>query len=153
MTLTEKETELLNDLKAGEELCIEKYRRYATDASDCALKGLFSTICSTEEGHLTTVNRILNGEDVSMTAPCPTAVSQSYECCPSAVSAEQKANDAFLCRDALAMEKHVSGLYNISVFEFSCPDLRDTLGHIEKEEQNHGMQLYQYLAANGMYGG
>jgi len=29
--------------------------------------------------------------------------------------------------------------------------LRDTLAHIQKEEQNHGQQLYGYLSVNGMY--
>ena len=62
-----------------------------------------------------------------------------------------KENDGYLCKDALAMEKHVSALYNTSVFEFSSPVLRDTLANIQKEEQNHGEQLYQYLAANNMY--
>ena len=49
------------------------------------------------------------------------------------------------------MEKHVSATYNVSIFEFNSPILRDTLSHIQKEEQNHGQQLYQYLSANGMY--
>ena len=51
------------------------------------------------------------------------------------------------------MEKHVSSMYDVSIFEFSCPSLRDTLAHIQKEEQNHGQQLYAYLSTNGMYEG
>ena len=49
------------------------------------------------------------------------------------------------------MEKHVSSVYDVSVFEFSNPTLRDTLAHIQKEEQNHGAELYNYLSANGLY--
>ena len=49
------------------------------------------------------------------------------------------------------MEKHVSGLYDISIFEFSSPTLRDTLNHIQKEEQIHGERIYEYMAKNNMY--
>ena len=53
--------------------------------------------------------------------------------------------------DALSMEKHVSGLYDTCIFEFTSPTLRDTLNHIQKEEQNHGEQLYEYMSKNNMY--
>ncbi len=150
MNLTQKETELLKDLKSQEELCIEKYGKYGADACDGALKNLFSAIRSTEQSHLQTVEKILAGEEVSSPA-APSAVSQTYEGAPSSCGVEDKQKDAYLCRDALAMEKHVSSLYDVSIFEFSNPTLRDTLGHIQKEEQNHGQQLYEYLAKNGMY--
>ena len=84
------------------------------------------------------------------TAP-PTAVSARLECRLSSCSAAEKSKDAFLCKDALAMEKHVSSIYDTSIFEFSSPVLRDTLNHIQKEEQNHGEQIYQYMSKNGMY--
>lgn len=150
MNLTQKETELLKDLQSQEKLCMEKYRKYADNACDNCLKGLFSSLCSNEEAHYQTVSRILSGEEVSVNQS-PTAVSQKLECTPSSCDAKAKENDGYLCKDALAMEKHVSALYNTSVFEFSSPVLRDTLANIQKEEQNHGEQLYQYLAANNMY--
>lgn len=150
MTLTQKETDLLNDLKSQEKLCIEKYTKYANDACDPALKGLFNSIKSNEEAHLDTITKILGGEEVTMQAP-PTAVSQKLDIQPSSCPAQQKQNDGFLCKDALATEKHVSSLYDVSIFEFSSPTLRDTLNHIQKEEQNHGEQLYQYLSKNGLY--
>ena len=150
MTLTQKETSLLNDLKSSEQLCIEKYTAGYEQASDPALKDLFSSLKSTEEGHLGTINRILGGEEVEAMA-APTAKSQSFDPPLSTCSQSEKDKDAFLCKDALAMEKHVSSVYNVSIFEFNCPTLRDTLSHIQKEEQNHGQQLYQYLAKNGMY--
>ena len=150
MTLTQKETTLLKDMKSQEELCIEKYKKYEQDANDPCLKSLFKSIKSTEESHLSTVSRIISGEEVS-TNMAPTAVSQKLECQMSSCSEEQKKSDAFLCKDALAMEKHVSGLYDTSIFEFSSPVLRDTLNHIQKEEQNHGEQLYEYMSKNNMY--
>ena len=149
MTLTQKENGLLGDLKSQEELCIEKYGRYSSEASDPGLKALFSKIKTTEESHLATVNRILGGEEVKMPAAPPQA--EKWTGSPSSATASEKNKDAFLCKDALSMEKHVSSVYDVSVFEFSSPTLRDTLAHIQKEEQNHGEELYSYMSANNMY--
>ncbi len=151
MTLTPKEISLLTDLKSSEQLCIEKYGKGEGEACDPALKNLFSSLRSAEESHLGTINRILGGEEVQMMA-APTAESQSFSAPPSSCPQDAKDKDAFLCKDALAMEKHVSSMYDVSIFEFNCPTLRDTLSHIQKEEQNHGQQLYQYLSQNNMYG-
>ena len=149
MTLTQKEHGLLEDLKSQEQLCIEKYTKYENEACDPQLKTLFSSIKSTEQGHLETINKIMNGEVVCMPSASPAA--QMWMGKSSACSAEQKNKDSFLCKDALSMEKHVSSLYDTSIFEFSNTTLRDTLAHIQKEEQNHGEQLYSYMNANSMY--
>ena len=149
MTLTQKETSLLNDLKTQEQLCIDKYTEYEKDACDPALKTIFGDIKKTEESHLSTVTRILGGEEVAM--PNTTPEAKPASCQPSSCSQESKKHDKYLCQDALATEKHVSSLYNVSVFEFSSPVLRDTLAHIQKEEQNHGETLYSYMSVNGMY--
>lgn len=150
MTLTQKENSLLCDLKSQEQLCIEKYSKYAQDAKDPCLKSLFTNIKSTEESHLSTISRIMSGEEVS-TSSSPSARAEKLECKMSSCSEQDKKQDAYLCRDALAMEKHVSSLYDVSIFEFSSPTLRDTLNHIQKEEQIHGEQLYQYMSMNNMY--
>ena len=150
MTLSQKEHSLLGDLKSQEQLCIEKYGKYENEAKDPCLKSLFSSIKSTEEGHLSTISRIMSGEEVSTVAP-PSAVSQKLDCPTSSVSEADKKSDAFLCKDALSMEKHVSSLYDTCIFEFKSPALRDTLSHIQKEEQNHGEQLYEYMSKNNMY--
>ena len=150
MTLTEKETTLLSDLKSQEQLCIEKYTKYESEACDGALKNLFSEIRQTEAHHLDTINRILGGEEVT-TATAPSAVSEAETFTQATCPQASKQNDAFLCKDALAMEKHVSSVYDTTVFECAAPTLRDTLSHIQKEEQNHGMRIYQYMKANGMY--
>ena len=152
MTLTQKEQSLLKDLKLQEELCIEKYTKYESEACDPALKTLFSNIKTTEQNHLGTLNRIMQGEEVT-TSAAPTAVSAKLSCTPSSCSADLKSRDAFLCKDALTMEKHVSSLYDTCIFEFTSPTLRDTLNHIQKEEQNHGEQLYEYMKCNNMYSG
>lgn len=87
-----------------------------------------------------------------MPAAAPSATEAQGNFTPSSCPQSAKQADAYLCRDALAMEKHVSSVYDVSVFEFSSPVLRDTLAHIQKEEQNHGAELYNYLSANGFYG-
>jgi spore coat protein CotF len=51
----------------------------------------------------------------------------------------------------LSTEKHVSALYDTSIFEFSNPEARKTLNHIQAEEQQHGEQLYAYMSCNQMY--
>ena len=151
MILTQKETSLLNDLKSQEQLCIEKYGKYAEAACDSELKNLFTSLKTNEEKHLDTINQILGGSEVKMPAASPSAENAKLTCTPSSCSVEMKQNDAYLCKDALSMEKHVSSVYNTATFEFSSPVLRDTLAHIQKEEQNHGEKLYNYLSCNNMY--
>lgn len=151
MTLTQKETTLLQDLKSQEQLCITKYNKYSEMAHDPELKNLFTTLATNEQKHLETVSRILSGTEVQMPSESPSAAGAKLQCKMSSCSEEEKQNDAYLCKDALAMEKHVSSVYDTSVFEFSSPVLRDTLAHIQKEEQNHGEQLYNYLSCNNMY--
>ena len=151
MVLTEKERMLLEDLKGAEQLCILKYTKYAEEACDPCLAELFNSVKTCEAGHLATVTRILAGDD-NVTAETPkTAVEEKFTCERSVCSEEAKKNDAYLCRDALSMEKHVSSVYNTAVFEFARPLLRDVLSSIQKEEQNHGEKIYNYMAENGMY--
>lgn len=151
MTLTQKETTLLSDLKSQEQLCIEKYGKYSEVAHDPELKQLFTNLQSNEQKHLDTINQILGGTEVTMPSAAPSAVNAKLQCKMSACSEQDKQQDAYLCKDALSMEKHVSSVYNTGVFEFTSPVLRDTLAHIQKEEQNHGEQLYNYLSCNNMY--
>lgn len=66
MQLTQKETELLKDLKTQEKLCADKYNQYAQSAIDPQLKNLFSQIAGVEEGHLKTIEQLENG-----TVPTP----------------------------------------------------------------------------------
>ena len=151
MTLTQKETSLLTDLKSQEQLCIEKYGKYAEMANDGELKNLFTQLKTNEQKHLDTICQMMQGTEVSMPAQSPSAVQCKLECKPSTVNEADKQSDAYLCKDALSMEKHVSGVYNTGIFEFKSPVMRDTLAHIQKEEQNHGEMLYNYLACNNMY--
>ena len=118
MVLTQKERTLLEDLKCAEQLCITKYTKYAEEACDPCLAGLFNSIKTVEVGHLNTVNKILAGDSVTADTP-KSAAEEKFTCTPSVCSAEAKKNDAFLCQDALSMEKHVSAVYNTAVFDCS----------------------------------
>ena len=65
--------------------------------------------------------------------------------------ASGKEQTQYMCADSLAMEKHVSAVYNTGIFEMCQPDVRNVLNHIQKEEQEHGEQLYRYMSDNGLY--
>ena len=138
MTFTQKEIGLLKDMKTQEELCVEKYGQYAADAGDGELKNLFSSIRSTEQQHLTTVNGFLGESSPLQNAPLPEGSCWS-------------GNDKLLCQDMLSMEKHVSSLYDVSIFEFSDPSVRQKLNQIQSDEQKHGEQIYRYMSQHNMY--
>ncbi len=150
MTLTQKETNFINDLKSQEQLCIEKYTRYASQACDPQLQSLFTDLGNTERGHLDTLNQLANGT-VPAVGGGSSAVKTQKNFKASSCDQQGKDNDKFLCSDALAMEKHVSSEYDTSIFEFCSQDVRSVLNHIQKEEQQHGEELYSYMAVNGMY--
>ena len=151
MILTTKETDLLKDMKDQEELCIEKYGRYAEMAKCPELKTLLNSIADTERSHLKTINEMMSGKEPS----APSSISaNNNDCkaCPGVYSdAENKKADKYLLSDLLSTEKHVSSLYNTSVFEFKSPAARKMLSHIQSEEQQHGEMLYAFMSCNNMY--
>lgn len=69
---------------------------------------------------------------------------------PPEFAGRKSENDEFLCHDALDTEKHVSSLYDTCIFEFTDAGARDALNHIQKEEQEHGKRLYDYMSAHNM---
>jgi len=148
MKLTPKETSLLNDLKTHEQLCVEKYGKYTEQACDGVLKNLFNSIGSTEKEHLTSITSIQSG-----TVPSTSGSSKSEPATtgPVHTDSQSKQIDSFLCQDMLSTEKHVSSVYNTSIFEFTDTSIRDVLNHIQKEEQKHGEQIYSYMQSHGMY--
>ena len=149
-TLTTKETDLLKDMKGQEQLCIDKYDKYAQDACAPELKRLFTQLADVEREHLKTINEMLTGQvstpsGSSQTKSSTGAVKANY------TNEQSKKEDCFLCSDMLSTEKHVSALYNTGVFEFSDVQARHMLNHIQTEEQQHGQKIYEYMNANGMY--
>lgn len=152
MQLTQKETSLLKDLKEQEQICVDKYNKYSADACDGQLKNLFTQIGQTEQQHLDTINQIISGTVPAMQSGGNNQAQQSFTPVYNTASANpNKQKDNFLCTDSLSTEKHVSSVYNTSIFEFKDSNTRNILNHIQKEEQQHGEQIYNYMAQNGMY--
>ena len=151
INLTEKEKYIIEDLKAQEELCIQKYAFYEHMAYDPELKKLFKDIRKKEEEHYQSLANVLNGEvadsDVNDYAAKNYRVQSNYH---QNSSQDEKEHDSFLCTDAITMEKYVSGAYNFDLFQFSNNKLRRLLADIEVEEQNHAEMLYKYKVANQM---
>ncbi len=151
MILTSKETDLLKDMKGQEELCIEKYTRYAKEAKCEQLKTLLNTMADTEREHLKTVNSMMAGNQPENPAPLSKDNSLCTACPSAYANAEDKKCDEFMLKDMLSTEKHVASVYNTAVFEFKDPAARKMLSHIQSEEQQHGEMLYAFMNANGMY--
>lgn len=150
MTLTQKETTFLQDLKSQEQLCVDKYAKYSSDACDGNLKNIFSKIGQAEKQHFDTINQILGGTVPQMGVSSNQADSMQANL-NSQLSEDDKQKDKYLCSDALSTEKHVSSTYNTCIFEFKDTNIRNILNHIQKEEQQHGEQIYNYMSQNEMY--
>lgn len=152
MQLTQKETELLKDLKGQEQLCIEKYKKNASNAKDQQLTDLFNHLAAQEQKHLDTIVQMENG-----TVPAQGSGQSGNQAMPTftatydVAETANKKNDCYLCSDLLAAEKHASHLYDTCIFEFDDENARDALNQIQKEEQNHGKMIYDYMSANKMY--
>ncbi|MBE6636910.1 MAG: spore coat protein [Ruminococcaceae bacterium] len=149
MILTQKETNFLNDFRDQELLCIEKYEKYAGMACSSELKALFTSLAEGERSHLKTINSMAGG--TVGTVPTQISADNTHCCCANYCDEQSKKCDEFLCRDMLASEKHVSSIYDTGIFEFSDPQARKMLNHIQAEEQQHGERIYAYMKSNGMY--
>ncbi|MDR5587486.1 MULTISPECIES: spore coat protein [Clostridium] len=164
VNLSMKERMLLQDEKSHEELCVEKYNRYSDKACDVELKNLFSTLAQKEQQHLDTINQMLSGSVPSVNQGQQSNQNQTANqnqtsmqnmnmnnATNSQLTQNDISNDKMLCQDSLSTEKYVSSTYNTTIFEFKDKNMRQVLNHIQKEEQEHGEQLYNYMSQHGMY--
>ena len=154
MNLTQKETDLLKDLKDQEKICVEKYTKYSSVALDPQLKELFTSIANVEQQHLNTITQMESGSTPSSSSGGGSGsqtINTSFTANYGMNDSEDKQSDCYLCSDLLADEKHVSSLYNTCIFEFKSQQNRDALNHIQKEEQEHGKAIYDYMSVNNMY--
>ncbi len=156
--LTSKETSLLKDQSNHEKICIQKYQNYANQASDPQLKQLLTTYAEQEQQHLNTITQMLSGQVPTMSASASQSSQQSgmqgsavASFSSSAQGANNNQGDSALCNDMLMTEKFVSGAYDTAIFEFKDPAMRQALNHIQKEEQEHGNGIFQYMQSKGMY--
>lgn len=134
---------LLKDLQSYESTSVTKYGDYADRACDGELKNLFTSLKQTQQNHLSTLNGMLGASSGCDGGVCPVECSAQSAPCGENV-------DSFLCQDALRSEKYASSLYDTCLFEFTDQACRDTLNHIQSEEQQNGKQLYDYMSAHGM---
>ena len=166
ISLTTKERTLLEDHKSHEEICIEKYTKYAQLASDPQLRNIFLNNAKIEQEHLDTLNQLLRGQVPSVgqqggTGQQPGAGGQQAQAQQQNAqqagtnaqigNASGMVSDESLCNDMLMTEKYVSGTYDTAIFEFKDPQVRDILNHIQKEEQKHGEAIFKYMESRGMY--
>lgn len=153
--LSQKETMLLKDLKSHEEICIQKYSKYAQEAQDPQLSQIFQDLSSREQQHLQTIEQIMSGQVPPMNQGGQSQGQQTQQYQQQNLQSSQgqqgNQNDSFLCTDLLSTEKQVSEVYNTAIFEFQDTNARQALNHIQKEEQEHGETLFNYMKANGMY--
>ena len=156
LNLNDKERMLLQDEKAGEELCIEKYKKYSEEASDPELKNLFKELMSKEEDHLKTLNQMLTGTVPTLNTQQKQQNQQNPNTNVSSANVDNKnqinfKQDKIICQDSLAGEKYVSSTYNSTIFEMRDTNARQVLNHIQKEEQEHGEKIYNYMQSHNMY--
>lgn len=156
-TLTQKETSLLKDQQKHEKVCIQKYQTYAQQASDPQLKQLLNTYASQEQTHLDTITQMLSGQvpatfsQQGQQQQQNTLQSSTQSSSQTQQGATTSQSDSALCNDMLMTEKFVSGAYDTAIFEFKDPAMRQALNHIQKEEQEHGQGLFEYMQSKGMY--
>ena len=158
INLTTKERMLLEDEKSHEELCVSKYKDYASKAKCKELSNLFSSLSQKEQQHLDTINQILSGTVPNVNSSSSQGMQQQQfdvkSSMPNLQGSQQQTydeHDKKLCQDSLSTEKYVSSTYNTAIFEFSDKQIRQVLNHIQKEEQEHGEKIYNYMSQHGMY--
>lgn len=151
LNLTQKERMLLEDQKTHEQVCIDKYTNYASQAQSPELKNLFQNYAGQEQQHLNSINQLLNGQLPATGQGQQQKQTQSPNQASQMQGAMANQQDATLCNDLLMTEKYISNTYDTAIFEFTDTNVRQILNHIQKEEQQHGEGIFNYMQNNGMY--
>jgi len=150
LQLTQKEKTLLEDHKTHEKICIQKYANYAKQAKDPQLKQLFNQYSAQEQQHYNTIDQLLQGQQPTISGNQDLQQqTQQMQSQPQAGMTNQ--HDAAFCTDMLMTEKFISNSYDTAIFESANSPVRQALQHIQKEEQQHGEGLFNYMQQNGMY--
>ena len=159
LDLNTKERGLLEDAKEHETLCVAKYKEHAQKTNCQELKNLFNSLASKEQQHLDTINQILSGTVPNMNQSQGQSQGNQQNTqsefnlgnLQGQTQMNYNETDKLLCQDALSTEKYVSSTYDTTIFEFRDANARQVLNHIQKEEQEHGEQIYNYMSQHGMY--
>lgn len=142
---------LLEDGKKQEDLCIKKYQGYANQVQDAGLKNLLTEIAQQEQHHYNMIDQMLQGMAPDMTPAGGMQASQPQQSNNVLQGSIANSSDQILLEDLLSTEKYVSGFYDTVVFESADPKVRQAIQHIQKEEQEHGEKLFNYMHSHGMY--
>lgn len=150
--LTQKEKMILEDEKHQEDICVKKYQNYAQQTQDSQLKQLFNKHAGDEQHHYDMLNQLLQGQQPNLNqGQQPMAPGVQLPQQSSYQGSMGNTGDEVLCSDLLATEKYVSGTYDTGIFEAANPVVRQTLRHIQQEEQKHGEDIFNYMNSHGMY--
>ncbi|HHW19263.1 MAG TPA: spore coat protein [Firmicutes bacterium] len=168
--LTQKERMLLSDQLSHEEICIQKYSGYAEKAKDPAVRNMFNQFAREEQNHYNMLNQFLgsqmSGDQGSQaqrgqggkagtlqgsgfTLNFGESQVQGRYVAGDQAKADQQ--DSSMLQDMLMTEKYVSGTYDTAIFETVNPTIRQSLQHIQEDEQKHGEAIAKYMQEHGMY--
>ncbi|PAB58454.1 spore coat protein [Anaeromicrobium sediminis] len=147
MELSIKEKLLLEDQRDNEAVCVKTYTEYSNRADDSVLKNIFADHAKVEQEHYDTLTKILNGQ----VPPMAQGQKQDNKYQFKGIHTTGTDNDKYLCENVLVAEKYVSSNYDTAIFECGDHNIRQILNHIQKEEQEHGEHIYNYMQSRGMY--
>ena len=158
---------LLQDQVSHEKICIQKYTNYANQTQDPQLKQLFQTYAQEEQEHLNTLDQILAGtvpnlqqqqaqqqqaeQQAQQQMQQPAGQQSAVQAATGGQAGMDRQQDKDLCSDLLMTEKYMSDTYDTAIFEFTDSNVRQVLNHIQKEEQQHGEGIFNYMQSHGMY--
>jgi len=146
--LSQKERMFLEDGKIQEEVCVQKYENYSEQAKDAELKQLCNKLAGEEQHHYDIINQLIQGQQPNLShgqQAQQATMKNNFQ------GTMNNQSDKVLCTDLLSTEKYVSGTYDIDVFESANPIVRQAMQHIQKDEQKHGEELFDYMNSHGMY--
>ncbi len=154
--LSQQERKVLEDHKKHEEVCIRKYEQYSQQAGDPQLRSMFSQFAEQERQHHDSLDQLLQGRQPTVGGQSGAQHQSRPQAGPAAQNRhdgrQQRDADALMCRDAMMMETFISDSYDGGIFSTTNPVVRQTLQHIQREEQQHGEGLLNYLQDHGLQG-
>ncbi len=112
------------------------------------MKQLFNKLAGEEHHHHDIINEMLQGQQPNLNHN-QQIQQPRVEGTPQGTMNDQ--HDNILCTELLSTEKYVSGTYDIDVFEFAEPIVRQAMQHLQRDEQRHSQELFNYMNSHGMY--
>ena len=158
--LTQKEQMYLQDMLSMKSCVSRNTPTTPSKLKIPSFSSCFANMNNTKSSTMTASLQLLQGQAPSMTSGQQGGQSrqggqQQWQSMPgsqvSGYSGLTGQSDAQLCQDALTTEKYISGAYDTAIFESANPVVRQTLQHIQQEEQQHGEGIFHYMHARGMY--